>query len=188
MVLAAYWTAGLREFSTRVDLGDYWVRISSGGDSTTTYPSYTRIRETMRHLCHRLIALTIAERGQSPEKVTSTDLFFLRSMDEGTVVNVPHFLAQYLHRHAAGKQSRSMMSGGHFDARLAIHFGVFIDVVPAGLEVEMMVLPLIDSEYIERLKICEEIIGTFHWVALGPPRPLVAANAQEQGDAAAPAA
>ncbi|GKB45222.1 hypothetical protein Tco_0890164 [Tanacetum coccineum] len=34
-------------------------------------------------------------RGQAPEKVTATDLFYLRSMDEGMTVNVPYLLAQY---------------------------------------------------------------------------------------------
>ncbi|GKD69413.1 hypothetical protein Tco_1323503, partial [Tanacetum coccineum] len=32
-------------------------------------------------------------RGQAPEKVTATDLFYLRSMDEGMTVNVPYLLA-----------------------------------------------------------------------------------------------
>ncbi|GJR49413.1 hypothetical protein Tco_1399934 [Tanacetum coccineum] len=41
--------------------------------------------EPLRRLCHMLIAFTIDERGKAPEKVTTTDLFYLRSMDEGTV-------------------------------------------------------------------------------------------------------
>ncbi|GKD62908.1 hypothetical protein Tco_1305016, partial [Tanacetum coccineum] len=48
-------------------------------------PSYTSIREPLRRLCHRLIAFTVSSRGRSLEKVTTIDLFFLRSMDEGTM-------------------------------------------------------------------------------------------------------
>ncbi|GJT40942.1 hypothetical protein Tco_0940807 [Tanacetum coccineum] len=40
-------------------------------------------RELMRRLCHHLIAFTVAGRGQAPEKVTTTDLYYLRSMDKG---------------------------------------------------------------------------------------------------------
>lgn len=86
---AAYWADSLRIVPDQGLLGDYWDRISSGGDSTTTTPSYTLIREPMRRLCHHLIALSIAGRGQSPEKVNTLDLFILRSTDEGLVVNIP---------------------------------------------------------------------------------------------------
>lgn len=106
------------------------MRISSGGDSTATTPSYTWIREPMRRLCHCLIALTIAGRGQSPEKVTTLDLFLLRSMDEGPVLNVPHFLAHYLHRIAPGRHGRSQMTGG-------ISFLVWLDILECWV---MMIL------------------------------------------------
>ncbi|GJX69564.1 hypothetical protein Tco_0305291 [Tanacetum coccineum] len=46
-------------------------------------------REPLRRLCHQLIAFTVSSKGQEPEKVTTTDLLFLRSIDEGTMVNVP---------------------------------------------------------------------------------------------------
>ncbi|GJU80042.1 hypothetical protein Tco_1282407 [Tanacetum coccineum] len=58
----AYWVCSLREIADKVDLSDYWARISS----------------------------------DAPEKVTATDLFYLRSIDEGKAVNVPYLLAQYL--------------------------------------------------------------------------------------------
>ncbi|GJX52267.1 hypothetical protein Tco_0280636 [Tanacetum coccineum] len=62
---------------------DYWTGISSTGDFLTTVQSYTAIRESLGRLCHHLIAFTIARRGQTPEKVTTTDRYYLRSMDEG---------------------------------------------------------------------------------------------------------
>ncbi|GJX43238.1 hypothetical protein Tco_0259914 [Tanacetum coccineum] len=58
-------------------------------------PSYTLIKEPLRRLCHRLITFTISGRGHARKKVTTTDLFFLRSMNEGTVVNVPYLLEYY---------------------------------------------------------------------------------------------
>ncbi|GJR57569.1 hypothetical protein Tco_1499731 [Tanacetum coccineum] len=50
-------------------------------------------------------------RGQAPEKVTTTDLFYLRSMDEGTIVNVPYLVAYYLFKHASGRKQGAKMSG-----------------------------------------------------------------------------
>lgn len=109
----------------------------------------------MRRLCHRLIALTIAGRGQSPEKVTTLDLFLLRNIDEGLVVNVPHFLAHYLHRIAPGRDGRSQMTGGHFVSRLARHFGVLGGEGPAEFQVDVARLPRID---VIRLGICEMLM------------------------------
>ncbi|GKE51546.1 hypothetical protein Tco_1551181 [Tanacetum coccineum] len=50
-------------------------------------------------------------RGQTPEKVTATDLFYLRSMDEGMAVNVPYLLAHYLFRHAEEIKRGASWSG-----------------------------------------------------------------------------
>ncbi|GKD97898.1 hypothetical protein Tco_1381795, partial [Tanacetum coccineum] len=59
----------------------------------------------------------------APEKVTNTDLFYLRSMDRGTMVNVLYLLAQYLFRFASGRKQGSRMFGGYFVARLGVYFG-----------------------------------------------------------------
>nr|GEZ46632.1 hypothetical protein [Tanacetum cinerariifolium] len=48
--------------------------------------AHGQIVDPLRRLCHRLIAFSISGRGQAPEKVTATYLFYLRSMDEGTVI------------------------------------------------------------------------------------------------------
>lgn len=59
-------------------------------------------------------------------------------------------------------------------SRLAAHFGVIGDVVPAGLVVFEIELPRIDIDYLEmRPRLCETILGAYHWVSLGPPRPIV---------------
>ncbi|GJS06603.1 hypothetical protein Tco_0363399 [Tanacetum coccineum] len=98
------------------------ARISSDGDFMRVVPSYTSIRDPLRRLCHRLIAVSISGKGQTPENVTATELFYLRSMDEGTAVNVPYLLAQYLFRHTEGRKHGARLSGGHFVGRLAEHF------------------------------------------------------------------
>nr|GEY04064.1 hypothetical protein [Tanacetum cinerariifolium] len=74
--------------------------ISLEGDFLGVVASYTSIRDPLMRLCHRLITCNIAKRSQAPEKVTSTDLFYLRSMDVGAV-NIPFLLAQYLRRYAS---------------------------------------------------------------------------------------
>ncbi|GJR01272.1 hypothetical protein Tco_0524256, partial [Tanacetum coccineum] len=51
-----------------------------------------------------LLARTFLEESLAPEKVTATDLFYLRSMDRGAA-NVRYLLVQYLCRHAEGRNS-----------------------------------------------------------------------------------
>ncbi|GKA35970.1 hypothetical protein Tco_0722461 [Tanacetum coccineum] len=43
--------------------------IASDDDFSEAVPSYTSIRDPLRRLCHRLIAVSISGRGQAPEKV-----------------------------------------------------------------------------------------------------------------------
>ncbi|GJR86823.1 putative reverse transcriptase domain-containing protein [Tanacetum coccineum] len=97
-------------------------------------PSYVLIQDPVRRLCHRMIAYSISDKGQAPEKVAGVDLFYLCSMDHETI-NVPHLLAQYLFRHAEGRKSGARLSGGHFIGRLALHFGLVSDEGLRGLQV-----------------------------------------------------
>ncbi|GKD79651.1 hypothetical protein Tco_1342272 [Tanacetum coccineum] len=69
-----------------------------------------RGRQSWR-LCHRLITCSIAGRSQVHEKVTVTDLFYLRGMDVNSV-NVPYLLARYLRLFAAGRKSGDLISRG----------------------------------------------------------------------------
>ncbi|GKB52554.1 hypothetical protein Tco_0903307 [Tanacetum coccineum] len=82
--------ASSRRIATKSDLVNYWTRIASDGDFLGPHVSHTLIEEPLRRLCHRLIGFTIFGRGQSHEKVTTTNLFFLQSMDEGTMLGI-HF-------------------------------------------------------------------------------------------------
>ncbi|GKD73935.1 hypothetical protein Tco_1332217 [Tanacetum coccineum] len=91
------------------------LRISSGRDFLSTVPSYTMIRDPILRLCHRLIACSIAGRSQTPEKVTVTDLFYLRGMDVDSFV-----------------------------ARLTGHFGLLTAEILGGLTVIAPELPIID--------------------------------------------
>ncbi|GKD64875.1 hypothetical protein Tco_1306983 [Tanacetum coccineum] len=100
----AYWAESARQIPDKGDLRDYWIGISSARDFLGTTPSYTAIRDPILRLCHKLIAYSIAGRSQAPEKVTVTDLFYLRGMDVD-LVNVPYLLARYLRLFAAGRKS-----------------------------------------------------------------------------------
>ncbi|GJT67940.1 hypothetical protein Tco_1019420 [Tanacetum coccineum] len=135
--------------------------------------------ETCESAIHRMIAYSISGRGQAPEKVTGIDLFYLRSMDCGTI-NVPHLLAQYLFRHAEGRKSGARLSGGHFIGRLAMHFGLVSDDGLRGLQVVTRELPLIDLHELGRLHIYTRYDETWTWVAHGPERQQAAAAGTEE--------
>ncbi|GJW18537.1 hypothetical protein Tco_0025973 [Tanacetum coccineum] len=75
------------------------------GQSVFSNRAWTRIFE-IRGL---LIACNIARRSQAPEKVTVTDLFYLRGMDV-CLVNIPYLLARYLRLFALGKKYMAMIS------------------------------------------------------------------------------
>ncbi|GJV55493.1 hypothetical protein Tco_1456498 [Tanacetum coccineum] len=129
----AYWDGSDKLIPDKGDLRDYWIEISSDRDFLGPTPSYVLIRDPVRRLCHKMISYSISGRGQAPEKVTSVDLFYLRSMDRGTT-NVPYLLAQYLFRHAEGRKSRAKLLGGYFIGCLAMHFGLVSDEGLRGLQ------------------------------------------------------
>ncbi|GJS56815.1 hypothetical protein Tco_0651599 [Tanacetum coccineum] len=112
-----------RQIPDKGDLRDYWIGISYARDLLGIALSYTAIQDLILRLCNRLIACSITGRIQAPEKVTITDLFYLRGVDVGSV-NVPYLLARYLRLFAAARKSGAHISGGQFMARLAEHFGL----------------------------------------------------------------
>ncbi|GJZ39954.1 hypothetical protein Tco_0586517 [Tanacetum coccineum] len=124
--------------------------ISSAGDFLGTAPSYTLTRDPILRLCHWLIVCSIAGRSQAPEKVTVTELLYLRGMDVGSV-NVPYLLA-----------------------RLAKHFGLLTAEILGELTVITPELPVINMAELVRLQICVELDDTWAWVAMGPERQPVA--------------
>nr|GEW19160.1 hypothetical protein [Tanacetum cinerariifolium] len=95
---------------------------------------------------HLLIAFSIAGRGQTPEKVTTTKLLYLRSINEGITVNVPYFLAYYLFRHALGRKQGVRMFG------------------------EVCESTMIDIDELVGLRICDRLRDVVTWVAMGPER------------------
>ncbi|GKC40149.1 hypothetical protein Tco_1052533, partial [Tanacetum coccineum] len=104
-------------------------------------PSYTLIRDPVLRLCHKMMAHSIAGRSQAPEKVTVTDLFYLRGLDVGSFV-----------------------------ARLAEHFGLLTAELLGGLTVIAPELPIIDMAELVRLQICAQFDDTWAWVAIGLER------------------
>ncbi|GJZ57350.1 hypothetical protein Tco_0612844 [Tanacetum coccineum] len=130
----AYWAESARQIPDRGDLSDYWRGILSTGDFLGTIPSYILLRDPILRLCHRLIACSITGRSLAPEKVTMTDLFYLRGMDVGSV-NVPYLLARYLRMFAAGRKIGVHISGGQFVSRLADHLGLLTAEILGGLTI-----------------------------------------------------
>ncbi|GJV79234.1 hypothetical protein Tco_1515104 [Tanacetum coccineum] len=169
----AYWLGSERLIPNKGDLSDYWVEISSGRDFLRGAPSYTYIRDSVRRLWHRLISYNISGRGQAPEKLTATDLFYLHSMDRGAA-NIPYLLAQYLFRHVEGRKSGARLSEGHFTGRLAHHFGLVGDDRLRGLSVLAREFSLIDMGELVKLNICMDLEDDWAWVAPGPERQQVA--------------
>ncbi|GKC31657.1 hypothetical protein Tco_1038951 [Tanacetum coccineum] len=146
-----------------------FASISTDGDFLRPLPSYTLIKDPMLRLCHRMMAHSIARRSQAPEKVTMTDLFYLRGLDVGSV-NIPYLLARYLRRFAAGRKSMAHISGGQFIARLAEHFGPLTAEILGVLIVIAPELPIFDMGELVRLQICMEVDDTWAWVAMRPER------------------
>ncbi|GJT46066.1 hypothetical protein Tco_0954781 [Tanacetum coccineum] len=140
----ACWLGSERLILDKGYLSDYWIEISSDRDFLRGAPSYTYIRDPVRRLCHRLISYNIYGKGQTPEK--------------------------YLFRHAKGRMSNARLSGGHFDGRLAHHFGLVSDDGLRGLTVVACELPLIDMGELIKLNICKEIGDDWDWVASRPER------------------
>ncbi|GJR78564.1 hypothetical protein Tco_0149349 [Tanacetum coccineum] len=137
-----------RRMSWRV----FILGILSARDFLSTAPSYTLIRDPMLRLCHRLIACSIAGRSQAPEKVTVTDLFYLRGMDVGSV-NIHYLLVRYLRLFASGRMCGVMISED---------------------------LPVINMAELVRLQICKELDDTWAWIALRLGRQqTIAADAPE---------
>ncbi|GJV94083.1 hypothetical protein Tco_1541896 [Tanacetum coccineum] len=107
---ARYWAESARQIPDKANIRDYWIGISSARDFLGITPSYTAIRDSIFRLCHRLIACSIFGRSQALEKVTVTDLFYLRGMDVSSV-NIPYLLARYLRLFDAGRKSEALISG-----------------------------------------------------------------------------
>nr|GEV83572.1 hypothetical protein [Tanacetum cinerariifolium] len=84
-----YLDSNIHDYETR--LGRIYDRQIHSGDFLTFVPSYTQIKESLRRLCHILIAFTISDRGQAPVKVTTTNIFFPRK--QGARMSGGHFIA-----------------------------------------------------------------------------------------------
>nr|GEW39286.1 hypothetical protein [Tanacetum cinerariifolium] len=109
---------------------------------------FSMFRDHMLRLCHRLIACGIFGRSQAPEKVSVTDLFYLRVMDVG-LVNIPYLLARYLRLFSSGRKQGVMISGGQFVACLAKHFGLLTEERLKRLTMIVRDFPVIDMAKLE---------------------------------------
>ncbi|GKE53838.1 hypothetical protein Tco_1488994, partial [Tanacetum coccineum] len=165
----AYWAESAIQTLDKGDMSDYWRDISFEGDFLGTALSYTVIRDPMLRLCQRLITCSIVGWSQALDKVTVTDLFYLRGVDIDSV-NIPYLLAQYLRRFSLERKQGAMISEGQFVAHLAKHFELLTEQRLRGLKVIVQDLPMIDMAELVQLQIYEELDVTWAWVALGPER------------------
>nr|GEY34794.1 hypothetical protein [Tanacetum cinerariifolium] len=165
----AYWGESVRQILDKGDLSAYWIGILSTGDFLGTGPSYTFIKDPMLRLCHRLNVCSIAGRSQVPEKVTVTDLFYLKGMDIGSV-NISYLLARYLRLFPSGRKYGAMIFEGRFVSCLAEHFRLLTEKRLQGLTVIVRDMPVIDMAELLTLHICVELDDTWAWVALGSER------------------
>ncbi|GKE53491.1 hypothetical protein Tco_1488647 [Tanacetum coccineum] len=79
------------------DLHDYWRDISTDGDFLGPPPSYTLIRDSILRLFHRMMAHNIAGRSQALEKVTVIDLFYLRGLDVGSIIDMAELVRLHIY-------------------------------------------------------------------------------------------
>ncbi|GKC15380.1 hypothetical protein Tco_1012162 [Tanacetum coccineum] len=86
-------------------------------------------------LCHKLIACSIARRSQAPEKVTVTNLFYLRRVDVGSD-NIPYLLARYLRLFASGRKHGAMISGAPGPERQQVVAAGALEVVEGAADVD----------------------------------------------------
>nr|GEV77899.1 hypothetical protein [Tanacetum cinerariifolium] len=84
----------------------YWIEGLRDIDSKLDFRDYSTV---------------ISSAGDFLSTVTSTDLFFLRIMDEGTSMNFLYLLAYYIFIRTSRRRQGARMSGGHFIARLGVH-------------------------------------------------------------------
>ncbi|GKC54263.1 hypothetical protein Tco_1077008, partial [Tanacetum coccineum] len=95
---ARYWSESERMIPGKGDLHDYWRDILTDVDFLGPPPSYTLIKDPIIRICHRMMAHSIARRSQVPEKVTVTDLFYLRGLDVGSLDDTWVWVAMGLER------------------------------------------------------------------------------------------
>jgi len=74
---------------------EVWGRISDYPWGTAVLRA-SKIRDPFHRYIHRVIAQTIAGRGDSQELVTHQDLYYLRSILDGGPCNIAYCLAEYL--------------------------------------------------------------------------------------------
>nr|GEX62278.1 hypothetical protein [Tanacetum cinerariifolium] len=98
----------------------YVINITTRDHCDTRHPpSYTSIRNLIRRLVHRLLALSDAGRNSRKEKVTLDDLFLFHSMDGRVSVDVPWHVAKFFIDKGKRYKKKSLIVGAHLIDRIA---------------------------------------------------------------------
>ncbi|KAL8260138.1 hypothetical protein R6Q59_028091 [Mikania micrantha] len=135
---------------SNVVLCTWWPTIADGALHGTTRASW--IRDPLHRYTHRIIAHTIAGRGESRERVTFTDAFLLYCLLHPASCNIAVALASDFEAHR-GRPVASQLDGGAFITRLAEG----LDIDTAGLT--PVPSRLLDLTAIRQMDIVERIPG-----------------------------
>nr|GEV65988.1 hypothetical protein [Tanacetum cinerariifolium] len=108
--------------------------------------------EIVQDYKQRLAMISSRQVNQAPKKVTATDLFYLRSMDDGTAINVSYLLAQYLFRYGEGRKHWARLSSGYFVGCLTKCFGLVTKEGLQGLTMMVGELRMIDMDELVKLR------------------------------------
>ncbi|GJV94652.1 hypothetical protein Tco_1546229 [Tanacetum coccineum] len=155
----------------------YFIDISTQNYFDTKHPpSYTTIKNPIRHLVQRFLTLSITGRHNAKEKITLEDLFFLHNMDGGEVVDVPWNVAKFLSDKAKGTQKRSMMVGAHLIWRIARYYGLMTNAYLKRVTLDQ------ETTLLNVVKLVELGICRFNGLGLGE---LVADKLDDSKDEAA---
>ncbi|GJR01258.1 hypothetical protein Tco_0524242 [Tanacetum coccineum] len=120
-----FYESCFRNMPHNYDPNKYVVNITTRDHYDTRHPpSYTSIRNPIRRLAHRLLALSVAGRHNRKEKVTLDDLFLLHSIDGGVSVDVPWHVAMFFADKAKGYKKKSPIVGEHLIGKIARSFGL----------------------------------------------------------------
>ncbi|GJW91244.1 hypothetical protein Tco_0168797 [Tanacetum coccineum] len=94
--------------------------------------------------------------------------YWMESLKE--IASKADLQVRHLRRLALGRKQGARMSGGHFIARLGVHFGLITEQSLQTLTMEVHELTMIDIDELVRLRICDGLGDVMAWVAMGLER------------------
>lgn len=97
--------------------------ITNGGIGGPRAPSYTRIRDPKIRFIFYIMCLYVIGRKSGIAKAQKDELFLLGCINRTYLVNIPHFLANWITYVMKGAKQGSVVCGGHFVTVIGNHLG-----------------------------------------------------------------